>query len=215
MRKYLKAELIALFITAFFLIFSCNSQADSIPPTSTTPQLYYPAINTVSGNPNGKVTVVEFFDYRCRYCRQSFPYVQQLIRTNPQVRVIYREYPILGDTSVYAARAALAAYRQGKYTALHAALMRTTRPLDPSSILRAAQAVGINTQQLTSDMTNNLVDQQLQATSALAQDLGVNAVPTFVVAKTPDASYNGTIPGYVMLSPSLMELRTVISQLSK
>lgn len=206
---------LTLLIAVFFICFVSQAFADVIQPSSTTPQLYYPAIATVAGNPHGKVTVVEFFDYRCRYCRQSFPWVQQMIRSNPQVRMVYREYPILGDTSVYAARAVLAASKQGKYEPLQIALMRASRPLDPSSILRIAQANGINVQQLTNDMANNLIDQQLDATNALAQDLNIGSVPTFVVAKTPSATYNGAIPGYVMLSPTSSELHTVIAQLSK
>jgi protein-disulfide isomerase len=216
MHRFLKLEFVALLVSGLLLVLSFNASADDeIPPVATTPQLYYPTINTVAGNLQGKITVVEFFDYRCRYCRQVFPAVQELIHTNRNVRVVYREYPILGDVSVVAARAVLAANQQGKYDALHSALMRVNHPLDQDVIFKIAQSVGINVQQLTTDMTNSKVDQQLDTSNALAQGLNISAIPTFVVAVTPDANHAGAIPGYVLLSPNLAELKDVIAQLSK
>lgn len=77
----------------------------------------------VLGNPDGDVTVVEFFDYNCPYCRRAAPEVDALIAADPNIRLVYREWPILGDGSVYAARAALAARKQGKYGEFHKAMM--------------------------------------------------------------------------------------------
>jgi protein-disulfide isomerase len=216
MHRYFNVNCIAVLLAGFLALLSFNAAAeDAITPVATTPQLYYPAINTIMGNPQGKITVVEFFDYRCRYCRLIFPSLQELIRTNSQVRVVLREDPILGDTSVFAARAVLAAAQQDKYQAFHNALMRVTRPMDQDNIMKLARSIGINTQQLTQDMTNNKIDQQLDTNGALAQGLNISAIPTFVVAVTPDANHAGAIPGYVLLSPNLKELREVIAQLSQ
>jgi protein-disulfide isomerase len=81
--------------------------------------LYEPAGNAIAGNPKGHITVVEFFDYNCGYCRMIYPHVTQLIKTNPNLRVIYREYPVLSEKSVLPAKAALAAQKQGKYASFY------------------------------------------------------------------------------------------------
>ncbi len=81
----------------------------------------------VSGNPNGDVTVVEFFDYRCGYCKRVAGAVTQLQQEDPKVRVVYKDYPILGEASVFAARAALASKAQGKHVAFHEALLASKK----------------------------------------------------------------------------------------
>ncbi len=77
----------------------------------------------VAGNPQGDVAVVEFFDYRCPYCKQVEPSLESMLKQDPKLRLVYKEFPILGPVSVTAARAALAAQAQGKYDAFHAAMM--------------------------------------------------------------------------------------------
>jgi len=96
------------------------------------------------GNPEGDVTVVEFFDYNCPYCRSAGQTVQALLAADANVRVIYREWPILGDDSVIAARAALAAREQGKYEAFHWALMGGEGRVTEALIFKVARDLGMD-----------------------------------------------------------------------
>ena len=98
----------------------------------------------VLGNPDGDVTVVEFFDYNCPYCRQAAGEVQALLDADAGVRLIYREWPILGEGSLYAARAALASRAQGKYEAFHWALMEDRARKDETAVLRIAESIGLD-----------------------------------------------------------------------
>ena len=86
----------------------------------------------VGGNPDGDVTLVEFFDYNCPYCRQMVPVMAQAESADPQLRIVYKEFPILGPNSKLAAKAALATRKQGKYLAFHKALYQVRGTVDPS-----------------------------------------------------------------------------------
>src|SRR5918996_1628939 len=96
----------------------------------------------VGGNPDGDVTLVEFFDYRCTYCRRVVSSMQALLQEDRQLRIVFKELPVLGEDSVRAARAALAAERQGRYTPFHFALM-TNEELSPDVICQLAAGVGV------------------------------------------------------------------------
>lgn len=96
----------------------------------------------VLGNPDGDVTVVEFFDYNCPYCRRVKPEIEALLAEDPNVKLVYREWPILGEGSVFAARAALAAREQGKYEEFHWALMGMQGRAEEASVIRVAEEVG-------------------------------------------------------------------------
>ncbi|MFT6105475.1 MAG: protein-disulfide isomerase, partial [Paracoccaceae bacterium] len=96
----------------------------------------------VLGNLNGDVTVVEFFDYNCPYCRRVKPHIETLLEEDPNVRLVYREWPILGDGSIFAARAALASREQEKYEEFHWALMGMQGRAEEASVIRVAEAVG-------------------------------------------------------------------------
>ncbi|MEN8742916.1 MAG: DsbA family protein, partial [Phaeobacter gallaeciensis] len=102
----------------------------------------------VLGNPEGDVTVVEFFDYNCPYCRRVKPEVRALIEEDPNIRLVYREWPILGDGSVFAAKAALAARAQGKYEEFHWAMMAIKGRAQEATVLRVAEEVGLDLEQL-------------------------------------------------------------------
>jgi protein-disulfide isomerase len=126
----------------------------------------------VVGNASGDVTVVEFFDYRCPYCRQAHGVLVQLRREDPNIRFVHIQLPILGNDSVLAARAALAARRQEKYTALHNALMDARATLDQPAVSRIAGSVGVNVQQMIADMNRPEITQLIEANRALAEALG-------------------------------------------
>jgi protein-disulfide isomerase len=135
----------------------------------------------VGGNPKGDVTVVEFFDYRCPYCKQVHPEIVKLLGEDRQVRFVYKEFPILGKESKFASRAALAAERQGKYEPFHNALMTLKGQLSDEAVLRAAGAVGLDVEKLKADMARPEVEEALKRTYELAQALDIKGTPAFVI----------------------------------
>ena len=134
----------------------------------------------VLGNPKGDVTVVEFFDYNCPYCKKAMPVVKQLIEADKNVRLVYRELPILSEGSIFAARAALAARKQGKYEELHVKLMSAPRA-DATYTLRLAKELGLDIEKLKADMEAPEVDQHIQLSMDLANGLNINGTPSFVI----------------------------------
>ena len=144
----------------------------------------------VLGNLDGDVTVVEFFDYNCPYCRRAMDVVQGLLDDDPDVRLVYREGPILGEGSVFAAKAALAAREQGKYEAFHWALMSMNGRAEEASVMRVAAEVGLDVDQLRRDMEAPEIQEHLVTSMNLAQSLGFNGTPSFVVGEE-------LVPGFV------------------
>ncbi|KZZ28413.1 hypothetical protein A3753_29095, partial [Sulfitobacter sp. HI0082] len=135
----------------------------------------------VLGNPDGDITVVEFFDYNCPYCRRVKPEMEALLAADPNVRVVYREWPILGDGSVFAARAALASRNQGKYEEFHWAMMQLKERAEEASILRTAEDIGLDVAQLRRDMNGPEIEEHIQTSMRLAQSLGFSGTPSFVI----------------------------------
>lgn len=135
----------------------------------------------VLGNPDGDVTMVEFFDYNCPYCRRAAPDVEALIAQDKNVRLVYREWPILGEGSVFAARAALAARKQGKYAEFHRAMMGLKGRANEASVMKVADKLGMDTGQLRKDMDAPEVREHIATSMALAQALGFNGTPSFVI----------------------------------
>ena len=135
----------------------------------------------VGGNPTGDVTIVEFFDYNCTYCRQVAPVMTQAEATDPQLRIVYKEFPILGSGSLYAARAALAAHRQGRYEDFHKALMETKGQVGETLVLKVAAGVGLDVARLTADMRDPTIQAAIDRNLELAQSLLINGTPGFVV----------------------------------
>lgn len=134
----------------------------------------------IAGNPKGDVTVVEFFDYRCPYCKQAHNQVQALIKRDPKVRVVLKEFPILGADSLLASRAAIAAREQGKYHAFHSAMLET-RALNEDIIFRLAADVGLDVERLKKDMTKPEVQAIIAQNRKLAEALGITGTPAFVI----------------------------------
>jgi protein-disulfide isomerase len=143
-------------------------------------QLYQHPGDPVGGNPDGDVTVVEFFDYQCAYCRRVMPSLQAQLRDDGKLRVVFKDFPILGENSVTAARAALAARQQGRYVPFHFALMGAS-DLSLDGIMAVARSVGIDTQRLATDMNAPEIETQIQANYALARTLGIEGTPAFVI----------------------------------
>ena len=135
----------------------------------------------VAGNPDGDVTVVEFFDYRCGYCKRSLDMVLAILEDDPGVRVVFKEFPILSPQSRQAAKAALAARAQGAYLPFHVALMGARGAFEDEQIFEIADEVGLDVDRLAADMAAPEVEAQIDAVAALASALDINGTPTFVV----------------------------------
>ncbi len=135
----------------------------------------------VGGDPGGDVVVIEFFDYRCGVCRRVHPIVAELMRTDKKIRRVYKEWPILGPESVFAARAALASRRQGKYFVFHNALMEASRSLTPALVITIAKKIGIDDKRLRRDMENPEISAILKRNFALAEALKLRGTPSFVI----------------------------------
>lgn len=135
--------------------------------------------DAVAGNPAGTRTVVEFYDVRCPYCRHMQPVIEQLLRRDPQVRLVFKDMPVLGPPSRLGARALLAAARQGAYMKLQDRLLHGGAPTEDS--LRAdAQALGLDWARVQRDMADPAIQQKLDANLALARRLGIEGTPAFI-----------------------------------
>ena len=153
----------------------------------------------VGGNPAGDVTLVEFFDYNCPYCRRVTPTVVELEETDPDLRLVYKEFPILGPGSQFAARAALASRKQDKYLPFHRALMQATEQVTEQSVLVIARTVGLDTEQLTTDMQAPAIQEAIARNLQLANDLGITGTPSFVIGQeiVPGAADLRTLQGLI------------------
>ncbi|MEL0107503.1 MAG: DsbA family protein [Rhodospirillales bacterium] len=164
------------------------------------------AMTPIGGNPMGTVTVVEFFDYQCGYCKRVFPSILKLIESDKRIRYVFKELPILGPASMVAARAAIAAWKidKKKYLPFHTALMASRGRLNESKILSIAENNGIDLKALKKQMKEPDVYQELQKNLNLAQALNVNGTPAFIIG-------DRIIPGAV----SLEELKQIIESQQK
>ena len=154
----------------------------------------------ILGNPDGDVTIVEFFDYNCPYCKRAMPEVNALMAEDTNVRVVLREWPILSEGSAFAARAALASRQQGKYAEMHDALMTMRGRVEAEAVLRIAEEVGLDVEKLKIDMQSPKVEEHIATSMRLAEALGFNGTPSFVVG-------DQLIPGFVE-KPQLVEAVT-------
>ena len=144
----------------------------------------------VLGNVDGDVTVIEFFDYNCPYCKRAMPEVQALMDADPNVRLVYREWPILGEGSVFAARAALASREQGKYEEMHWAMMGLKGRIGEERVMKVAKDLGLDLDKLRADMNSPAVEEHIATSMQLAQAVGFNGTPSFVIGQS-------LVPGFV------------------
>ncbi|TGH23696.1 MAG: DsbA family protein [Aphanocapsa feldmannii 277cI] len=138
-------------------------------------------LSPVSGNVDGDIAVVEFFDYQCPYCKRALGPVTELLETDSQVRVVWKEYPILGPDSRFAARAAMAAERQGHYHEFHVALMSESNRLSEERTIEIATDIGLDIDKLREDMEDPAIESYLDETAQLANVLGIRGTPAFVI----------------------------------
>ncbi len=139
----------------------------------------------VLGNPQGSVTMVEFFDYNCGYCKRALPDMLTLIKTNPNLKFVLKEFPVLGEGSVEAAHVAVAARMQDssgkKYLEFHQKLLGSRGPADKMRALAAAKEVGFDMTRIEKDMGSDEVKKTIDEDLKLADALGVNGTPSYVV----------------------------------
>ncbi|AUM75426.1 DsbA family protein [Paracoccus jeotgali] len=134
----------------------------------------------VLGNPKGDVTLTEFFDYNCPFCRKNMKDVQRLINEDKQLRVVFREWPVFGEGSMFATKASLASLRQGKYWAFHSAMMTMTGRAEEATVLRAARQVGLDIDKLRADMEKREILDQIYETMDLADTMMLTGTPSFI-----------------------------------
>ncbi len=169
-------------------------------------KIFRSAHDIVVGNPDGNVTVVEFFDYNCGYCKRSMADVLRMTEEDKDVRIVLKEFPILSEGSVIAAHAALAARKQDKYWELHLALMGAQGSIDGlEKVLEVAKEAGLDVEKLQADMEAERAahDKIIDETRNLAQELGINGTPAFIID-------NQLVPGaapYEQLMASVKSVR--------
>ncbi len=153
----------------------------SLQVQALSEQILHSSTSPVGGNPEGDVTLVEFFDYNCGYCKRALPAVEAVVAADAGLRVVYKEFPILGEGSMVAARAALASQWQDLYGPFHAALMGFDGRIDEPAVFRVAAEVGLDVDQLRADMDRAEVVGEIAANMELARQLQINGTPAFIV----------------------------------
>lgn len=142
-------------------------------------EIHKPFSGAVLGNPKGSVTLVEFSDFACGYCRKSVADIDALLARNPDLKIVIRELPILSEHSADAARMALAAAEQGKYAQFHRAMFAAGRP-GPDTIEAAAHQAGLDMQKARAAVKSKRVQDELNRNIAYARQLGFNGTPSWI-----------------------------------
>ncbi|WP_395021349.1 DsbA family protein [Dongia sp.] len=155
----------------------------------------------VLGNPDGDVNVVEFFDYHCSYCKKVAADLRELIRTDPGIRLVMKEYPILGEDSVTGAKAALAAAKQGRYREMHETLMAYRGQFTPAALESLAADAQVDPQRMFNDMQGPDIQEQISKTLLQGRGLGFSGTPGFIFGRIP-------VPGAI----SLDDMRKLVAE---
>lgn len=193
-----------------------NQQAMKALPDNAK-ALFYDQTSPVVGNPNGNVTVVEFFDYQCPHCKNAAIAMNKLLASDNNVRIVYKQLPIFGANSEYAARAALAANEQGKFVELHNALMKAQSSLNKDLILNIASNLGINIEKLQKDMNTPVINNELKRNFDLANAFNFPGTPAFVIARIPvgQAATNAAPPSTAYFLPGEVSAQDLQKYVSK
>jgi protein-disulfide isomerase len=165
-----------------------------------------------AGNPHGQITMVAFLDYQCPFCRVMTPMLEHLIKVNPELRVVGKEFPVHGKYSIMAAKVALAADLQGKYWEAHKALMNAPMFLTEQGIMNAAKSTGVDMQKLTADMQKTSIQDEINRVYQLARSLKLTGDPSYFIMKT-DMKDNSDAPIYFVPGySSEQELQAMINK---
>lgn len=163
--------------------------------------LYNDGYSFVDGNENGDITIVEFYDYNCGYCKQVPEVLARLVEEDKNLKIIFKELPILAESSQFASVAAMASMKQDKFLDFHGAMMKNKRALTEELILQIARDSGIDEDQLIKDMANPEIEANIMKTKYLVQNIGISGTPGFVIG-------DQIIPGFV----SYEKLKDIISK---
>lgn len=144
----------------------------------------------MAGNPNGDITMVEFFDYNCGYCRKALEAIQTVLKKDKNLKVIFMDMPILGEASIEASKWSLAAHKQGKYFEYHQAIMEHNGPKNEATLEKLAQNLGLDIKKLKKDKDADEIQLQIVEQISRAQDLGIRGTPGFIVG-------GEVFPGYI------------------
>lgn len=150
--------------------------------TTVGPGLFRSPMSPIAGADKSDVTVVEFFDYNCGYCKRAMSDITKLIEGDKKIKFVFKELPIFGKDSEAAARVALAANKQGKYFELHRAMLDFKGKVDEAKALELAQKAGLDVEKLKKDMALPEIAKEIGEVRALAEKLGIQGTPHFFVA---------------------------------
>lgn len=170
---------------------------------------------TVMGSNSPNVTIVEFFDYQCGHCQKMQPVVKELLKNNQNVKVVYREFPIFGKSSVLASQAAIAAGMQGKYDQMQQ-LLFSQKKIDDKVINDMAKTAGLDMNKFQADMKSKQVTDNLTNNRQLAENMKLFGTPVFIVMSTPQGQFNPAVhPVLIPGSTSLENLQKTVAQVSQ
>jgi len=158
-----------------------QSERMAVAVKENADELFRPAATPIAGNTKGDVTIIEFFDYNCGYCKKAFSDVAQAIEKDKQIKVVLKEFPILSKGSEEASRVALAAKLQGKYWAFHRAMLENQGQANEAAALRVAEKLGLDMARIKKDMASPEVKKEIDDTRKLATKMGIQGTPHFIV----------------------------------
>ena len=212
MKKFL--QLLLVLGLSLLCLYYCRSP---LPKGAEISALYDAPIQWIAGNPNGSVTVVEFFDYLCPFCKKEQYLLLQLIKKNPDVRLIYKGYALYGDQSLPALKGAIAAARQENFLSFHNAMIGSLSYPSEEQALIFAQGLSLDLSQFRRDVSDPSVLNEIRGNGALADSLNIRGAPTFyftqtriLTASNPDHIPQITVSGYLTLS----ELNTYLQKIT-
>ncbi|MFQ1700992.1 DsbA family protein [Loktanella agnita] len=171
-----------------------QAAADTAMAQAATDALFNDGYSFVGGNPDGDITIVEFLDYSCGYCKRAFPEVESLVSQDGNIRFIVKELPILGEQSVIAAQFAVATQivmGDETYKQVHDTLMEFRGDINTQSLTRLSDTLGLETQAIFAKMGDEAVTDVINANRALAQQLQISGTPTFII---DDQMLRGYVP---------------------
>lgn len=171
-----------------------QAQADTRLLAENMDALINDGHSLVTGNPDGDITIVEFLDYRCGYCKRAYPEVTELLERDGNIRLIVKEFPILGEGSVLASRFAIAVKRlagDDAYEQVHDTLMLIRSDISQATLERVAEDAGLDMAEITREMSDPAIDAIIAENRALGQRLGINGTPSFVFG---DQMVRGYVP---------------------
>ena len=169
---------------------TAEGKARELALANNAAEIFHSDADLVAGNPSGAITMVEFFDYNCSWCKKGVPEVLRLLESDKELRLVMKEFPIFGEDSEYAARAALASKAQGKYWQFHLAMLRHEGKVSKQGVDEIAAEQGLDLAKLKIDMETPAIREQIIRNQKLAQSLAINGTPAFIVDKK-------VIPGYL------------------